>query len=213
MKSFIQHLLILLLTIFTYSCLSKNENQKNTIVNDLDCLNFYEPRQEVIAIDNNGTTQYSTFKLDLSENYLDFDNNKIHLEIPVSNKNQKIANIINISSYQTSEKINAIIIHLKSTNKESISSSIATHKIISDIDINQIVCLNIDILKNEEKLKFFLIKTKFLTLKVIKNYQFCLINNTNCSPPDIDCCDGCIMPCEGKDDGDLKPPSGGVSSK
>jgi hypothetical protein len=134
-----------------------SKEQTNTKTQD-SALNTlaYIPIQKRISIKKGNPKNYTKHLLKDNENSFKVDTDRIHVEIPISSKNLKIIEVFNVSDYSKERKYNAIVIVL-SDNTGSRSGKDVSHTIVSDLLISKIVGLNKDYLKQEGKLKVYII--------------------------------------------------------
>lgn len=178
-----KHLILTLLLVFIFiSCKSdkKTETPQETTIKEnvatpdrQEETNTYKPIQKLNAVNN--SSNYTKHLLVDTENYYTVSEDKIHVEIPISDKEVEIIDVFNVSDYnQNGHNYNAIVLHL-TNNKSTRTGNKVTHKIISDLKISKIKGLDKKMLsdKNHE-LKVYIINEDILDSDEKKAFIECV---------------------------------------
>nr|WP_321227702.1 hypothetical protein [uncultured Psychroserpens sp.] len=123
-------------------------------------------------------SKYKKYKLTDSKNLFTTSENKIHLEIPISNPKLWIKSVVNISNYEGDSKVNAILILLAPSDEiyEETRDS-PTLLIKTDLEISKISGLRKDLLKLHQKLKVYIYYDDNITNCIIDDYKNCVQHN------------------------------------
>lgn len=178
----LRSVLYLFLTLILFCC--KNEEKKESTNSEIksekkqviqsskeDILDTYVPVIQNNILLEPGDSYSSKHLLKDSENNFDLTDNNIRVVIPNSRSKMKILDVFNISNYNTTPNLNAIVIHISDSTSD-ITNDTVTHKLIADIKISKINGLSTDHLR-DGKLKVFIINEDILDNKEKAAFAIC----------------------------------------
>lgn len=172
-------LCLLLLTACNFS--KKDSDKKDNKTDDKQSVETYHTSedtlslsvdQDYIEVSSDQRNTLVPYRLDSITNYFKLDSAYINLQIPITTTKLSINDAVDISS----NKVNAIVVHLDGNNGSPTLGDAVTHFLLAKIPISSIKDLDLAQLRRDNKLKVIVMHNDVFNPNYEEQFENCIVN-------------------------------------